>query len=45
MRLEWHLEDLYVVPHEDCGSVLSDVAEWAKKVIPMEHDWTIVREW
>ena len=33
----------FSLPDEDCGSVLPDVAEWAKEVIPLEHRWRVVQ--
>ena len=37
MSLEWQLHDTEPVPNEDCGSMLPDVAERAKEVVPVEH--------
>ena len=37
MSLEWQLHDTKPVPNEDCGSVLADVAERAKEVVPVQH--------
>jgi hypothetical protein len=37
MSLERQLHDTKPMPNEDCGSVLPDVAERAKEVIPVQH--------
>ena len=42
MNLEWQLNDTRPVPDEDCGSVLPDVAERAKEVIPVQHRSRII---
>jgi hypothetical protein len=42
MSLKWQLDDTQPVPNEDCVSVLPDVAERAKEVIPSQHRFCIV---
>lgn len=37
MRLKWQLFDLEPVLHKDCVSVLRNVAERTKEVIPVEN--------
>jgi hypothetical protein len=37
VSLEWQLDDMKLVPNEDGGSVLPDVAERAQEVIPVQH--------
>jgi hypothetical protein len=37
VSLEWQLNDMKPVPDEDCVSLLPDVAERAKEVIPVQH--------
>jgi hypothetical protein len=42
VRLERQLDDAKSVPEEDCGSVLTDVAKRAKKIIPSQHRSSVV---
>src|SRR5262249_26093136 len=37
MSLKWQLHDMKPVANEDCGSMLPDVAERAKEVVPVQH--------
>src|SRR5262245_8264543 len=37
MSLEWQLYNMKPVANEDCGSMLPDVAERTKEVIPVQH--------
>src|SRR5262249_54214783 len=40
VSLKWQLYDTKPLANEDCGSVLPDVAERAKEVIPVQHRWS-----
>src|SRR5262245_58446254 len=37
MSLKWQPHDMKPVANEDCGSMLPDVAERAKEVVPVQH--------
>jgi hypothetical protein len=39
---KWQLYDMKPVANEDGGSLLPDVAEWAKEVIPVQHPARVI---
>ena len=36
MNVKWQFDDVQPIPNENCGSILTNVAEGAKEIVPVE---------